>query len=220
MRVSFTLASRNTKTGPIPVSTTSSDSCPRSCPLMGHGCYAETGPLAWHWSRVPKLGMPWKAFCAAVAALPVGTLWRHNQAGDLPHKRGRVDRRQLDALVTANAGKRGFTYTHHNVVLNMYALLGANAKGFTINLSADDLHEADAFAKTGMPVVVVLDSRENHKQVLHTPQGRKIVVCPATYDTTVNCKSCQLCAVANRHVIVGFPAHGARKQLINSLIQG
>ena len=43
-----------------------------------------------------------------------------------------------------------------------------------------------------------------------TPDGRRVVVCPATYRDDVNCKSCGLCQKA-RDVIVGFPAHGARK---------
>lgn len=48
----FTRASGNVKTGPIPVTTTSADSCPPTCSFKGNGCYAESGPLALHWRAV------------------------------------------------------------------------------------------------------------------------------------------------------------------------
>jgi hypothetical protein len=42
----------------------------------------------------------------------------------------------------------------------------------------------------------------------HTPSGRRISVCPATY-TDATCKSCGACA-RNRGTVIGFPAHGGR----------
>jgi hypothetical protein len=48
----FTRVSGNAKCGPIPVTTTSADSCPPTCSFKGNGCYAESGPLALHWKAV------------------------------------------------------------------------------------------------------------------------------------------------------------------------
>ena len=76
--------SPNRKTGPIPVSMTDMQSCPPSCSLRSMGCYAEHGHVAMHWRRVARIGEPWPVFCARIAALPPGTSWRHNEAGDLP----------------------------------------------------------------------------------------------------------------------------------------
>ena len=42
--VHLTLKSANAKTGPIPVSVTSDDSCPKSCPFNDGACYAKSGP--------------------------------------------------------------------------------------------------------------------------------------------------------------------------------
>ena len=39
--------SGNSKTGQVAATYVSQDSCPKSCPLMGSGCYAETGPISW-----------------------------------------------------------------------------------------------------------------------------------------------------------------------------
>lgn len=48
----ITLKSGNKKTGKIAVTTSSSSTCPKSCPFKGNGCYAEGGPLRIHWDKV------------------------------------------------------------------------------------------------------------------------------------------------------------------------
>jgi len=216
MYVHLTRVSSNAKTGPIPVSTTERKSCPVRCPHMNAGCYADSGPLALHWNKIPYRGMPWEDFCEAIAALPAGTLWRHNQAGDLPGDGAdRIDGPALMDLVEANLGRRGFTYTHYDPTKgdNAYWIAAANAMGFTINLSADTLEQADAYAALGIgPVVVVLPSYTSAHGM--TPEGRTVAVCPATQTEGVSCATCQICA-KQRQAIIGFPAHGSRKKVIN-----
>jgi len=216
MYVHLTRVSSNAKTGPIPVSTTERKSCPVRCPHMNAGCYADSGPLALHWNKIPYRGMPWEDFCEAIAALPAGTLWRHNQAGDLPGDGAdRIDGPALMELVEANLGRRGFTYTHYDPTKgdNAYWIAAANAMGFTINLSADTLEQADAYAALGIgPVVVVLPSYTSAHGM--TPEGRTVAVCPATQTEGVSCATCQVCA-KQRQAIIGFPAHGSRKKVIN-----
>jgi hypothetical protein len=125
----------------------------------------------------------------------------------------------LVALVDANKGKRGFTYTHKPLTAeNANAITAANACGFTINLSANNLTEADTLANAKAhgrsvgPVVVVLPHDADHKADIRTPEGRKVAVCPATYREDTACIDCQLCQKRDRKVIVGFPAHGASKR--------
>jgi hypothetical protein len=162
----------------------------------------------------------WGTLVANVAALPPGQLWRHNQAGDLPHADQEIDRGKLDSLVDANAasGARGFTYTHHaSTDHNLAAISHANARGFTVNLSANSLAHADTLAATGLPVAVVLPASVQGNVKLATPAGNRVVVCPATYRDDVTCKSCGLCARADRKVVVGFPAHGSGKGKVSSI---
>ena len=45
LRFRLTRVSTNRKTGPIPVATSSSDTCPTTCPLLTGGCYGKGGPL-------------------------------------------------------------------------------------------------------------------------------------------------------------------------------
>lgn len=214
MQVHLTLKSANAKTGPIPVSTTERDSCPTDC-AMRAGCYAASGPLALHWAAVSAgtRGTSWGQFVQAIAALPEGQLWRHNQAGDLPQAGGTIDAVKLGQLVAANQGRRGFTYTHHRDRASLAWVKHANEWGFTVNLSANDLQDADTLADTGAgPVVVVLPSTQTENT--ETPAGRKVVVCPATQRDDVSCATCQLCQ-RQRSTIVGFPAHGTKKRVID-----
>lgn len=211
MQVIFTLKSRNAKTGPIPVTTTQEDSCPAACPLKRSGCYAEHGPLGMLWRKM-RNAAPWSDFLAKVAELPAGQLWRHNQAGDLPHNDQVIDAGMVRDLISANAGKRGFTYTHHDMAIaeNREIVRECNSAGFTVNLSADNLAEADELAALRIAPVVVVLPHEAAPDKLTTAAGNRVVVCPATYRDSVTCRSCGLCA-RQRDVIVGFPAHGQAK---------
>lgn len=212
----LTLKSRNEKVGPIPVSTTEAKTCPQSCPFKKNGCYADGGPLALFWGKVSRgeAGLPWGEFCGQIEALPEGQLWRHNQAGDLPSADGlEIDREALDMLVTANAGKRGFTYTHHDPQQgnNAGLIKHANMLGFTVNLSGNTLAHADALAALQIgPVVSVVP--EDHPEHSTTPAGRKVVVCPEQTGKAKNCVECGLCQKIDRKVIVAFRAHGVSKK--------
>jgi len=217
MRVLFTRISSNKKTGPIPVSLTTADSCPDVCPLKKKGCYAFLGYIRIHWDRANKTGMKWGEFCVEIALLPSGQLWRHDQAGDLPGKNNKIDAPKLALLVEANLGKKGFTYTHKPLTKeNSAAIKYANSNGFTINLSANNLRHADELAKKNVGPVVTLLPKDQMNNCL-TPEGRKVIVCPAVTRVNTNCMTCKLCANAKRSVIIGFPAHGVAKNIVDKI---
>ena len=221
MLIHFSKQSANVKTGKIPVSTSCETTCPTSCPLKNKGCYAKTGPVSWHWNKVSNglRGDDYNTFIRNVADIKHGGLWRHNVAGDLQHNNQRIDKRALKLLVRANQGKKGFTYTHHKTSLkaNREAIKYANDKGFTINLSADNVEQADKLTALNIaPVVVIVDSEQ--KENLQTPQGHKVVICPATIRDDISCKTCQLCQKQDRPII-GFPAHGTSKKAVNQIIK-
>lgn len=214
-RVHLTLKSRNEKVGPIPVSTTESKSCPTTCPFKKSGCYADGGPLALFWGKVDRglAGVEWAEFCDQIAALPEGQLWRHNQAGDLPSDGKYIDLEKFHALIEANRGRKGFTYTHHDATLvgNRGSIKAANLHGFTVNLSGNSVAHADTLAALEIaPVVCVVG--EDHPEHSVTPEGRKVVVCPEQTGKAKSCKECGLCQKANRGVIVAFRAHGVSKR--------
>ena len=208
--------SMNRKTGPIPVSTTDMKSCPTSCPLMDRGCYAGYGKAAGLWRGVATTGLAWDDFCSAVASLEPGTLWRHNEAGDLPGVGDDLDVRALDELVEANVGRRGFTFTHKPLVTwrELEAVRRANDRGFAINLSADGLADADRLLELGVgPVAAVVASVSSGDVERVTPKGRPVVVCPAV-TSGLTCATCGLCS-KQRAAVVAFPAHGQAAALVS-----
>lgn len=248
MNTALTMISGNAKVGKMPVSVTSKDSCPLSCPFhptKKGGCYASAGPAHIHWKNVSegKRGGSMEEFASKVSVLPNGQIWRHNVSGDLYGEGEEIDEQSLNKLVAANMGKKGFTYTHkYNSKKNLDMIAKANRFGFTINLSANNMsHAVELMEKGGgSPVVCVLPTAYQRKfervggawletdvayrerlKGLNTnlSNGTKIVVCPATYRDNVTCQSCQLCQKANRSVVVGFPAHGNSKNTVDKIVK-
>jgi hypothetical protein len=230
LRFRLTRVSQNRKTGPIPVATSSSDTCPTTCPLLTGGCYGKGGPLRLVWQGVDKAGVDFAAFLNLIRALPRRQLWRYGQAGDLPPKC-----EDIVALAEANRGRPVIAYTHRRAVDTIKTLKEVAKVGFHVNLSADSLAEADDLVTTGLPVVVVLPStyerredetlREFRNRIggklrLETPGGNQIAICPATYADT-DCARCQACAKPRAGgTIIGFPAHGASKKKIDLRMGG
>lgn len=219
--VNFQPASKNKKTGTIPVTYSPQNTCPVTCPLYNAGCYAAYGPTAMHWRKVSdgSRGNGWQALCDSVKSLPKGQLWRHNVAGDLPHDNGRIDADIVLDLVVSNRNKRGFTYTHHNVddtsngLDNRAVIKTANKHGFTINLSANNIDQAaqyKALAVAPVVTIVPLDYWQGRNKVTHGTID--IIRCPAEYREDVTCASCGACAVADRKSVIAFTVHGTGKR--------
>lgn len=223
MKVNLVRISQNAKLGPIPAAYVSEETCPDVCPLKHSGCYGDSGNVAIHWKKVSagKTGVEWPAFIDRVKALPRHTLWRYAVVGDIPHTDGLIDVTMLDGLVKANSGKRGWAYSHHNVTLahNQEAIAGANARGFTVNLSADSLEEVDLKYALGIAPVVTLLPRDAGK-VTRTQGGIRVVTCPATLNKQITCSNCGICQRADRRVVIGFPAHGSGAKKAEQIFRG
>jgi hypothetical protein len=220
MNIHLTPVSGNGKTGPIPVTTSDASTCPDVCPFKKSGCYADSGPLALHWSKVSSgnRGDSLDVLSRQIRSFPAGQVWRHNQAGDLPGIGNAINSDALSQIVEANKGRRGFTYTHkpcegdsNQSTGNRAAVRYANREGFTVNLSANNMSHADRLVdlQAGPVVCVVPEATEN---TFLTPAGRKGIVCPAQQRDDITCASCQLCSRAMRSVIIGFRAHGTSKK--------
>lgn len=220
MRVAFTKISGNAKTGKIPVTVTESRSCPSNCRLKGQGCYAELGKVGIHWKKIDKAerGTSYWQAMQAIASLPSGQRWRHNVAGDLVHAGQKIAADSLAGIIQANKGKQGFTYTHHRVIgddavvlHNRQQIRLANRNGFTVNLSADTLEQADKLKALNIgPVVTILPI--DAPKTMKTPAGNIVIVCPAVYRNDTTCSNCGICQVSTRKAIIGFPAHGVGKK--------
>jgi hypothetical protein len=126
-------------------------------------------------------GECWSKFCAKVAALRPGRLWRYAQAGDLPGYGSQIDGTLLEELVAANTGKNVIAFTHKPVlgdkpveIENRRLIVAAIKAGFTVNLSADNPADADRLAELGIaPIVTVLARAYDRKAVRHRFKRRR-----------------------------------------------
>ena len=221
MQVALTMVSSNAKTGPIPTSTSERASCWDGCAFYDKGCYAKSGPQALHWRKVSagERGMKWGEFITAIRNIQRGQIWRHNVSGDLPHSFGDIDTSKVQQLVSANRGRRGYTYTHHPLRdANIQTIRDANKNGFTINASCESIETADrVMTEHGIPAVAVVNS-ERTDRFYRTESGRKVITCPATIHDNVTCATCGLCQVADREFVIAFPAHGNAKKTVNNIV--
>ena len=222
LRFHLTRVSSNQKTGPIPVSTSSRATCPPTCPFLKNGCYADAGYYTrLHWDAVTRgdRGVSFAEFLQQIRSLPTGQLWRHSVAGDLAHTAGKISRRYIRALVAANRGRRGFTYTHHDPSKGENASLirYANRNGFRINVSTETESAADHAIAAGMPAVLAVPSTETRK-AWRTPAGNAVLVCPAQRSDTKTCADCQLCERRGSRVVIAFIAHGTGKRKADQAI--
>jgi hypothetical protein len=213
--------SGNVKTGPIAVSTSARATCSPTCPFFENGCYAESGPLLLHWRKVSEglRGVKFSDFLAQLKGLESGRLFRHNQAGDLPHTAGRISRNFIKRMVQSVSHLKAFTYTHHSLKLgeNLQLLRYANRNGFTINVSTESESAADDAIAAGLPAVMVADSGES-RTTWHTDGGNVVLVCPAQRSDTKTCADCKLCHHRGRRVIIAFLAHGTGKRKANAAL--
>jgi hypothetical protein len=217
------------------VTTSPRFTCPISCAFRKGGteptagiCYAEHGALGGYvWSLLDRTPAgkrimngvrvyDFSELLYTIRSLLPGALWRHNIAGDLPsNNRTTIELSALRAIVEANRGRKGFTFTHFNVLDNLAnraAIKEAKNNGFTINLSGNSLEHADALADLRIaPVTTILPA--NTRKNTRTLKRRTVVICP-TSTHGVTCADCGLCARASRSTIIGFPASGGLKHRI------
>lgn len=228
LRFSFVRHSQNAKLGPIPSSMSSGWTCPDACRLKDSGCYGEFGLLAEHWRQLSRGGgLAPEAFLAQVAQLPKGTLWRHNVVGDLPGLNNELDQLMLARLVVANRGRRGHTFTAKPLGKGVWAALWeSTAQGFVTNISCHGLEHLDTLSRRAqvgpgygarLPAAVVLP--EDAPDVLTSPGGVPVMVCPAETAQKKTCATCGLCARADRPYAIGFRAHGQWRQRVTALVQ-
>ena len=212
MRYHFKRRSENKKTGPIAVTMTEQKSCSPSCAFNprtgGGGCYGYNWPVVLHWNRIPENGIDLDALCLHIQNLNADELWRHDVVGDLDHTGGYINRRTLEKLTEANKGKRGFTYTHHDLKLgnNAAAVKKANDGGFIINASCESPEQAShVWDEYKIPAVCVVPEKEERKTWL-LPTGHRVVRCPAIYREDITCSKCKMCSLPSRRTIIAFNA--------------
>lgn len=208
---SFIAVSTNKKTGATPVTRTDKSSCPQSCGAYA-GCYAKSGPSVINWNKLNNGGLTAIELSAKLLELPIGTMWRHNEAGDLAGINEEIDVAQMDLIVNANSRRKlkGFAYTHKKSMQAIEYVKQTNKKGFTINISCDNMDEVAKYHAMGLPCVTIAQSDKKVDKIGNI----KMVQCPAEYNEKITCKSCGMCANSGRDYVIKFTPHGTAKKKI------
>lgn len=217
-------AGGNVKLGMIPYTNSGMDTCPSSCPLNGSGCYAQVHRfIAPAWRKLTagetKSALGLGGLVDWLERLPKGQLWRHNVAGDLPKAADgsdTIDAGALGAIVQAQKGKRGFTYTHYPLsASNRATIERAIQGGFTINISTESPQQALQAYRQGLPAVTVVTPDFQSCDI----EGVRFAVCPAELpESSVTCANCGVCQKADRKSIICFPAHGVSKKKVIQIV--
>jgi hypothetical protein len=145
---------------------------------------------------------------------------------DSGHGTNEIDTEYLKVLSDARP-RRGFSFTYSHFKPVYYSHLNVPNKT-VVNYSADNLTHAEAYFRGGHPVVTVVapdfwNNRQKKEYVpkkspiLKEPFLQKIIRCPAEYLDNFSCRDCgngrPLCARLDRNYIIGFTAHGYKKNL-------
>ncbi len=222
--------SENRKTGLVSVTYTSQGSCPGMCPFLGHGCYAEVGPVGFITRELNKSGGSPRqialAEAAAIDQLSGERLLRLRIVGDCrTNEAARIEGKAVTRYVrrgrqAPQTGKVAWGYTHASETV----LRASWGREMSILASVESIGAARAAMKRGYAAAIVVD--RFIKDSLYVVDGVKVLPCP--YQTRgIQCRDCRLCLDDDRllkaGIVIAFAAHGvgkgsvARKTLLSLL---
>jgi hypothetical protein len=206
--------SRNVKTGDVPTAwvglskSAGLESC-RGCPMAprsvgGDGsCYSHSGSPAIAASSIRKAaarGVARDLTAALRESSRAARMVRYTAIGD----GGRVAPGVADKIVsTVKAAGLAFVgYTHHW----REAQVATDWRG-RLMASVGSLAEADEALAQGWRAAAVVSVDHPARSV--TPQGARVVVCPAQVsDGRVTCNDCRLCDASRPGPVIAFREHG------------
>lgn len=209
--------SGNTKTGPMPVTYRTADTCPTSCPFLPAnqgGCYGSGRIFGIAAKYASELTVEKAA--SILARSPRGAKYlRDRVVGDVVANDGSFDITYVETIagVARDAGLIPFGYTHHWGAMTADDVARTVTSGYVMNASCETADDITRAVSLGMPAVVTGDAWADGDVVA----GRRIVTCPAQTRDDVDCSSCGLCAKPNRAATVRFLVHGPTKMAARAI---
>lgn len=220
MRSAFAARSSNsklTKNGRAYATHASQESCPKTCPLYGAGCYAESGlqgmfvTARLNRSADVRADTIARAEAASIDALPSDTkaaMLRLHVVGDC--------RTENAATIVASAAERwssrtgapAYTYTHawRDVSRKAWRTVGVLA-------SCESIADVKQAMRRGYATAMVVPEHTSDKASI--VDGVRLVPCPAQ-TRGVTCDTCRLCfddkTLLARRAVITFAAHGLSKR--------
>jgi hypothetical protein len=229
---SFVAVSSNSKTGNIAVTSTSSNSCPTSCPFIKtvivdavkmqlNGCYADYSYTGIQWRKLDVIGLDYAQLLSNIRHMDKFAKLRLNVMGDLPHKEQTILVDLFNQLIDIIVKRQLKTilYTHHDLSIesNLIALQSAYKQGLHVNASCESIEQAKTALDNGINAVLVMPLNSPKVQKI---DDVKVVQCPNEYNEKIQCINCMLCAKdrTQNRVIIGFTAHGTGKTKVSKAV--
>lgn len=203
--------SANRKTGPIPVTYRTQDTCPLDCPFLPGGefggCYGTGRLFASARKYSGSLDLERAIWKVRLGMADGARYLRDRVVGDVVTPDGTLDRDYVAGiaqLATEN-GLLAFGYTHAWRLFTLPDLTWLRRlTGYVMNASTETIGDVKTALLTGLPVTIVNDDIPEGTMIA----GKRVVTCPAETRQNVTCASCGLCAKRDRTAIIRFTTHG------------
>lgn len=196
-------------------------SCPKDCPLMGNGCYAQLGNVGIHTHRIDKEAEGFTTVDAARAeakaidasykggAVPAGRAMRLHVAGDSRTRKGTALINNSVKRWKIRGGGDVWSYTHawRNVPRKAWSHVSMLA-------SVSNVSEVAEARAQGYAPAIVVPEHPSDKAFKLDGCDTKWIPCPAQ-TREVGCSDCRLCFNADRlfhgNFGIAFAVHGIKK---------
>ena len=196
-------------------------SCPKSCPLMGEGCYAELGYVGITSHRLDDEAKGYSTL--QIAREEANAIDNAYQGGQVPEGRNMrlhvsgdsrtvAGTRIIDKAISRwqmRGGNKCWSYTHawKNVARKEW-------KHVSMLASVSDVKEAVAAREQGYAPAIVVPEHPSDKAFKMEGSDTKWIPCPAQ-TRGVGCTDCKLCFNADRlfesNSGIAFAVHGVMK---------
>lgn len=219
--VSAVELSENAKIGRVSATYVSQNSCPKTCPFMGSGCYAENGNVGFQTARLNRDAEGMKALQLArheakaidgLSRLPL----RLHVVGDATTDRcAKIVSGAADAYRLKH-GSDVWTYTHA-----WRQVARASWQGVSVLASCETVAAARKAQAKGYGTAIVVT--EHQQETAYVVDGQKLIPCPQQTGRAQNCEACKLCFKADRlrdmNASIAFATHGATKKANQALVE-
>lgn len=213
--------SENAKLGPVSCTLASQHTCPRQCPFLGNGCYAEQGPLGFTTRRMNRADTTDRVKLARLEALAIGELsgtrpLRLHVVGDSTTRTGTKVLAKASEKYMAKHDEKVWTYTHawRQVPRSDWGAVSVLA-------SCESPVDVAAAHERGYAAALVVPEFNGDK-AFDIGGGFKAIPCPnQTRGRT--CAECKLCLDGERlrenKLVIAFAAHGPMKKAVRYALE-
>ena len=222
----------NRKTGPVSVTMVSQESCPGSCPLKDNCCYAEHGPLGVTTRRLnhsedKRADTIARKEAAAIDGLSGERPLRPHIVGDCRTRNAArivsaACERYMDRYYQWNQTDKNTVWTYTHAWDDPEKVERSDWGRVSCVASCESVSQAEAATAKGWAVALIVGEFVSEK--VYPLEGTSLRVIPCPYQTRgITCDKCRLCWDDRRlfeaGLVIGFLAHGARKNSVNTLLE-